>query len=68
MSYYQVTITINAGHHSIGVENEDGVVFARSEGHSFYAALDNLQQTMRPTNRNPDDWWIQPLDEREEDY
>lgn len=68
MSWYRVIDTIEAGHHSIAVENEDGVVFARAEGHSFLQALDLLRQGMRPTNRDPLDWWVQPLDETEDDY
>lgn len=68
MSWYRVTDTIDGGHHSVEVENEEGVVFARAEGGSFLQALSLLQQVMRPTSRNPSDWWVQPLDETEEDY
>ena len=68
MSYYRVIDTIDSGHHAITVENEDGIEFARGDGRSLFHALANLQQAMRPTNRNPNDWWVQPLDETEDDY
>ena len=68
MSYYVIRDTIDAGHHSFEVLNEEGEVFARGEGSSFLAGLDNLRRAIVPTRRGGDDYWLSPLDETEEDY
>lgn len=65
MSWYEMHNVIDAGHHSMWIDNECGDTIARGEGPTFLIALDNLKQALPPT-RHPD--WINPLDEREEDY
>ena len=68
MSWYRIIDTIDGGHHSMAIENEDGMVFARSEGSSFFHAFALLQEALPPTTRDKHDYWVQPLDERESDY
>ena len=68
MSWYRIIDTIDGGHHSMAIENEDGIVFARSEGASFFQAFALLQESMRPTTRDKENYWVQPMDEQEVDY